>query len=44
VRLNVNALYDEYIDREGDLITGTVQSNQCCGDYLSLGRAEAMMP
>ncbi len=38
------SLYDEYIDREGDLITGTVQSVNAAVITLSLGRAEAMMP
>lgn len=38
------SLYDEYIDREGDLITGTVQSVNAAMITLSLGRAEAMMP
>src|SRR5690349_6246953 len=39
-----NSLYDEYADREGDLITGTVQSVNAAMITLSLGRAEAMMP
>ena len=39
-----NSLYDEYIDREGDLITGTVQSVNATVITLSLGRAEAIMP
>lgn len=38
------ALYDEYKDREGDLITGQVQSVSGQHITLSLGRAEAMMP
>ena len=36
-----NALYDEFITREGDLITGTVQSVNSKQVTLSLGRAEA---
>ena len=39
-----NSLYDEYADREGDLITGTVQSVNSNMLTLSLGRAEAIMP
>lgn len=35
------ALYDEFINREGDLITGTVQSVNSRKITLSLGRAEA---
>jgi transcription termination/antitermination protein NusA len=38
------ALYDEYADREGDLITGTVQSTNAQMVTLSLGRAEAILP
>ena len=36
-----NALYDEFINREGDLVTGTVQSANSKQVTLSLGRAEA---
>ena len=36
-----DALYDEFIGREGDLITGTVQSVNARKVTLSLGRAEA---
>jgi N utilization substance protein A len=39
-----NALYDEFINREGDLITGTVQSVNARKVTLSLGRAEADLP
>ena len=39
-----NALYDEFINREGDLITGTVQSVNMRKVTLSLGRAEADLP
>src|SRR5512144_700638 len=38
------SLYDEYRDREGDLITGQVQSVSGQNITLSLGRAEAIMP
>ncbi len=38
------SLYDEYRDREGDLITGQVQSVTGQHITLSLGRAEAIMP
>lgn len=36
-----DALYDDFIGREGDLITGTVQSVNSRKVTLSLGRAEA---
>jgi N utilization substance protein A len=39
-----NSLYEEYAEREGDLITGTVQSVNSNMLTLSLGRAEAIMP
>jgi N utilization substance protein A len=38
------SLYDEFVEREGDLITGTVQSVTSGAITLSLGRAEAVMP
>lgn len=38
------SLYDEYITRQGDLITGTVQSMNSSMVTLSLGRAEAILP
>jgi N utilization substance protein A len=38
------SLYEEYKDREGDLVTGTVQSINGQNITLSLGRAEAVMP
>jgi len=38
------ALYEEFINREGDLITGTVQSVNSRQVTLSLGRAEADLP
>ncbi|MCB9436044.1 MAG: transcription termination/antitermination protein NusA [Anaerolineales bacterium] len=38
-------LYEEFIERQGDLITGTVQSTSAAGVTLNLlGRAEAVMP
>ena len=39
-----NLLYEEYLEREGDLITGTVQSTNAHMITLSLGRGEAIMP
>lgn len=39
-----SALYEEFINREGDLITGTVQSVNSRQVTLSLGRAEADLP
>lgn len=39
-----NSLYDEFINREGDLVTGTVQSVNSSRVTLSLGRAEADLP
>lgn len=39
-----NSLFDEYIGREGDLITGTVQSVNSTMITISLGRAEAVLP
>lgn len=38
------SLYEEYKDREGDLVTGQVQSVSGQSVTLSLGRAEAVMP
>jgi len=37
-------LYSEFVEREGDLVTGTVQSQSGGTLTLSLGRAEAVMP
>ncbi len=37
-------LYNEFVEREGDLVTGTVQSVTSGAITLSLGRAEAVMP
>ena len=37
-------LYEEFVEREGDLITGTVQSVSHGTLTISLGRAEAVMP
>ncbi|NWG15317.1 MAG: transcription termination/antitermination protein NusA [Chloroflexi bacterium] len=39
-----NALFEEYVEREGDLVTGTVQSVNASMITLSLGRAEGVMP
>jgi transcription termination/antitermination protein NusA len=39
-----NSVYDEYSEREGDLVTGTVQSVNSNMATLSLGRAEAILP
>ena len=38
------SLYEEFIAREGDLLTGTVQSMTNSIVTLSLGRAEAILP
>lgn len=38
------ALYNEFVEREGDLMTGTVQSFNSQMVTLSLGRAEATLP
>ncbi len=38
------SLYDEFATREGDLVTGVVQSVSPDRVMLSLGRAEAMLP
>jgi transcription termination/antitermination protein NusA len=39
-----NSLYDEFIEREGDLVHGTVQSVNASMVTLGLGRAEAILP
>ena len=39
-----NALYDEFKDKEGDIINATVQSINSAVATLSLGRAEAILP
>jgi N utilization substance protein A len=39
-----NSLYDEFVEREGDLISGTVQSVNASMITISLGRAEAVLP
>ncbi len=36
--------YQEYVEREGEIVHGTVQSINRSGVTLSLGRAEALMP
>lgn len=38
-----NAVYEEFLAREGDLVTGTVQSLNSSMVTLSLGRAEAVL-
>jgi transcription termination/antitermination protein NusA len=39
-----DALFEEFVEREGDLVTGTVQSVSHGSLTISLGRAEAVMP
>ncbi len=39
-----NALYEEYVGKEGDIVNGTVQSTNSAVVTLSLGRAEAILP
>ncbi len=39
-----NSLYEEFIEREGDLVHGTVQSVNASMVTLGLGRAEAILP
>lgn len=39
-----DALYEEYIEKEGDIINGQVQSINPAMVTLSLGRAEAILP
>ncbi len=39
-----NSLYDEFIEREGDLVHGTVQSVNASMVTIGLGRAEAILP
>lgn len=39
-----DSLYDEFVERQGDLVTGTVQSVSHGTLTISLGRAEAVMP
>ena len=39
-----NSLFDEYIDKEGDIISGTVQSVNPAIITISLQRTEAVMP
>ena len=38
------SLYEEFIDREGDLVTGTVQNINSSRVTLGFGRAEAILP
>lgn len=39
-----NALFDEFIEKEGDIVNGTIQSVNNNIVTVSLGRAEAIMP
>lgn len=39
-----NSLYEEFIDKEGDILTGKVQSVNASVATLSLGRTEAILP
>jgi transcription termination/antitermination protein NusA len=39
-----NALYDEFVEKEGDILNGMVQSVNNSLVTVSLGRAEAIMP
>jgi N utilization substance protein A len=39
-----NALFDEFIEKEGDIVNGTIQSINNNMVTVSLGRAEAIMP
>lgn len=37
-------MYDEYIDREGDIVTGIVEQNDQRYTLINLGRVEALLP
>ncbi|WP_054949869.1 transcription termination factor NusA [Numidum massiliense] len=37
-------IYEEYVDREDDIVTGTVQRHDSRYYYISLGKTEALMP
>ena len=37
-------IYEEYIDREEDIVTGTVQRQDSRFYYINLGKAEALLP
>jgi len=39
-----NSLYEEFIEREGDIISGKVQSMNSAVVTVSIGRAEAILP
>ena len=39
-----NSLYDEFIEREGDIVSGKVQSMNSSVVTISIGRAEAILP
>lgn len=39
-----NMVYDEFVDRENDIITGTVQRKDARNVYIELGKTEAVLP
>ncbi len=39
-----NAIFEEYIDKEGDIVTGLVQHIESGQIFINLGRAEAVLP
>lgn len=39
-----NSLFEEYVEKEGDIVNGQVQSVSASSVTLSLGRAEALLP
>jgi N utilization substance protein A len=39
-----NIIYNKYIDREEDIITGIVQRQDARGTYIDLGETEALLP
>ena len=39
-----HAIYDQFVAKEGEIATGTIQSIQPKQIYVGLGRAEAMLP
>ncbi len=38
------ALFDNYVERQGEIISGTIQTVKAQGVTLSLGKAEALLP
>ncbi|WP_031514423.1 transcription termination factor NusA, partial [Desulfofalx alkaliphila] len=38
-----NIIYDEYVDREGDIITGVIQRIEQRNAYIELGKTEAVL-